>query len=54
MKHHPWEEKDTMGLSRTDEWLKWRPGYEKACLDGHFSADELISIGRYMKENKDG
>ena len=32
-----------------NEYIAWTPGDTKACLDGHFTADELIAMGTYMK-----
>lgn len=41
------------GLGVAGEYLEWEYGDDEACLDGHFTVDELEAIAWWMR-NKGG
>lgn len=49
----PWITPDG-GLQGDGEYLSWQPGDETACLDGHFTADQLEAIAAYMRASESG
>jgi len=34
------------------EYISWATGYTHACLDGHYTADELEAIAWWMRNKK--